>query len=222
MFWHSFKYSLKTTLRDRVQMFWSFIFIIILGTLFRATFGNAYEKSELRYDIGVVAYIEDDFIMENVSTIIENITVDEAGEKKLFNITYANSMEEAETLFDESGAGLLYSEDGELKLIVKESGIDESILSSVVSQYHQIITVMKDVADKPADMVADTAGTVADKAVDMVVDIESDIDFDTDFQPDYIVDKSAVVARKDLYPLQLLYLAEQSDYILHLPVFRKL
>lgn len=78
------------------------------------------------------------------------------------------------------------------------------------------------VADKPADMVADTAGIVADKAVDMVVDIKSDIDFDTDFQPDYIVDKSAVVARKDLYPLQLLYLAEQSDYILHLPVFRKL
>ena len=152
MFWHSFKYSLKTTLRDRVQMFWSFIFIILLGTLFRSTFGNAYEKSELRYNIEVVAYIEDEFIMENVSTIIENITVDEAGEKKLFNITYANSMEEAETLFDESGAGLLYSEDGELKLIVKESGIDESILSSVVSQYHQIITVMKDVADKPADV----------------------------------------------------------------------
>lgn len=154
MFWHSFKYSLKTTLRDRVQMFWSFIFIILLGTLFRATFGNAYEKSELRYNIEVVAYIEDEFIMENVSTIIENITVDEAGEKKLFDITYASSMEEAEELFDESGAGLLYSEEGNLKLIVKESGIDESILSGVVSQYHQIITVMKDVADKPAEVQA--------------------------------------------------------------------
>ncbi|MBP3620777.1 MAG: ABC transporter permease, partial [Lachnospiraceae bacterium] len=154
MFWHSFKYSLKTTLRDRVQMFWSFIFIILLGTLFRATFGNAYEKSELRYNIEVVAYIEDEFIMENVSTIIENITVDEAGEKKLFDITYASSMEEAEELFDKSGAGLLYSEEGNLKLIVKESGIDESILSGVVSQYHQIITVMKDVADKPAEVQA--------------------------------------------------------------------
>ncbi len=154
MFWHSFKYSLKTTLRDRVQMFWSFIFIILLGTLFRATFGNAYEKSELVYDIKVIAYIEDEFIMENVTTIIENITVDEAGEKKLFNITYASSMEEAEELFDKSGAGLLYSEEGNLKLIVKESGIDESILSGVVSQYHQIITVMKDVADKPVEVQA--------------------------------------------------------------------
>ena len=154
MFWHSFKYSLKTTLRDRIQMFWSFIFIILLGTLFRSTFGNAYEKSELRYNIEVVAYIEDEFIMENVSTIIENITVDEAGKKKLFDITYASSMEEAEELFDESGAGLLYSEEGNLKLIVKESGIDESILSGVVSQYHQIITVMKDVADKPAEVQA--------------------------------------------------------------------
>ncbi len=154
MFWHSFKYSLKTTLRDRVQMFWSFIFIILLGTLFRSTFGNAYEKSELRYNIEVVACIEDEFIMENVTTIIENITVDEAGEKKLFNITYAGSMEEAEELFDKSGAGLLYSEEGNLKLIVKESGIDESILSGVVSQYHQIITVMKDVADKPVEVQA--------------------------------------------------------------------
>lgn len=154
MFWHSFKYSLKTTLRDRVQMFWSFIFIILLGTLFRATFGNAYEKSELVYDIKVIAYIEDEFIMENVTTIIENITVDEAGEKKLFDITYASSMEEAEELFDKSGAGLLYSEEGNLKLIVKESGIDESILSGVVSQYHQIITVMKDVADKPVEVQA--------------------------------------------------------------------
>lgn len=154
MFWHSFKYSLKTTLRDRVQMFWSFIFIILLGTLFRATFGNAYEKSELVYDIKVIVYIEDEFIMENVTTIIENITVDEAGEKKLFNITYAGSMEEAEELFDKSGAGLLYSEEGNLKLIVKESGIDESILSGVVSQYHQIITVMKDVADKPVEVQA--------------------------------------------------------------------
>ncbi len=152
MFLHSFKYSLKITLRDKVQMFWSFIFIILLGTLFRATFGNAYEKSELVYDIKVIAYIEDEFIMENVSTIIENITVDEDGKKKLFNITYASSMEEAEKLFDKSGAGLLYSEDDNLKLIVKESGIDESILSSVVSQYHQIITVMKDVTDKPADV----------------------------------------------------------------------
>lgn len=151
MFWHSFKYSLKVTLRDKVQMFWSFIFIILLGTLFKATFGNAYDKSELRYDIPVVAYIDDEFTMENVSSIIENITVDDAGNKKLFDITYANSIKEAEELFAKSGSGLLYSEDGKLKLVVKETGIDESILSGVVSQYHQIISVMNDVADKSTD-----------------------------------------------------------------------
>lgn len=178
MFWHSFKYSLKTTLRDRVQMFWSFIFIILLGTLFRSTFGNAYEKSELRYNIEVVAYIEDEFIMENVSTIIENITVDEAGEKKLFDITYASSMEEAEELFDKSGAGLLYSEEGNLKLIVKESGIDESILSGVVSQYHQIITVMKDVADKPAEVQATVMEQLMNEASKNVEKSISDANMD--------------------------------------------
>ncbi len=152
MFWHSFKYSLKVTLRDKVQMFWSFIFIILLGTLFKATFGDAYDKSELVYDIPVIAYIDDEFTMEKISSIIENITVDEAGKKKLFDITYAVSMEEAEKLFEKSATGLLYSEDGKLKLMVKETGIDESILSGVVSQYHQIISVMNDVSDKPEDI----------------------------------------------------------------------
>ena len=179
MFWHSFKYSLKTTLRDRVQMFWSFIFIILLGTLFRATFGNAYEKSELVYDIKVIAYIEDEFIMENVTTIIENITVDEAGEKKLFNITYADSMGEAEELMNESDeSGLLYSEDGVLKLKVKETGLEESILSSVVSQYHQIITVMKDIADQPAEVQAEVMAELMRDASENVEKSISDANMD--------------------------------------------
>ncbi len=153
MFWHSFKYSIKTTLRDKTQMFWSFIFIVLLGTLFYSTFGNAYEASELVYEIKVIAYIEDIEVQENVSTIIETVPADDEGEKKLLNIIYADTMEEAEKLFDENSyAGLFYSENSELKLIVKETGIEESILSSVVSQYHQIITVMKEVSNQPAEV----------------------------------------------------------------------
>ncbi len=149
MFWHSFKYGLKTTIRDKSQMFWSFLFIIILGTLFQSTFGNAYEVSDIISGIEVIAYIEEAEIKDNVSEIIENITVGE-DEKKLFIITYCASMEEAEKELDASEAeGLLYSENGELKLKLKENGISESILASVVGKYHQIVTVMKDVKNMP-------------------------------------------------------------------------
>ena len=154
MFLHSFKYSFKTILRDKVQMFWSFIFVLLLGTLFRSTFGNAYEKSELIYDIEVIAYIDDGFVKQIMGDVIENITVDEAGEKKLLNITYADTMEEAKELFDKSGVGLLYCEGRELKLLVKENGLQESIISNVVSQYHQYVTVIMSVADAPAEMQA--------------------------------------------------------------------
>ncbi len=153
MFWHSFKYSLIALLRDRTQMFWSFIFVIILGTLFFATFGNAYEASELVYEVEVVAYIEDETVKENVTGIIENIPASETGDKKLLVITYANSMEEAKELFDKNDyAGMFYSEAGELKLMVKETGIHESVLSSVVSQYHQIIAVMRLVSNESPEV----------------------------------------------------------------------
>ncbi len=153
MFWHSFKYSVKTLLRDKTQMFWSFVFVVILGTLFYVTFGNAYEDSELVYDVEVAAYIEDEEIKKNVVDIIENIPADEAGDKKLVTVNYADSWEEAEKMVDDNNYdGLFYSENGELKLQVKETGIDESILSSVVSQYHQIVTLMKEVSDKPAEV----------------------------------------------------------------------
>lgn len=152
MFWHSFKYNLKITLRDKTQIFWNLVFIIILGTLFKSTFGNAYD-TEILNEIKVVSYIEDQTIKNNVSDFIENITVDEAGEKKLLNITYADSMDEAmELLEDSDQVGLFYSEDGMLKLKVKETGIAESVLSIVVSQYHQIVSVMTDVSDKTPDV----------------------------------------------------------------------
>ncbi len=153
MFWHSFKYNLKLTLRDKNQIFWSFVFTMILGTLFYTTFGNAYEASELTFNVEVIAYIEDEEVRENVVNIIEAIPASDTGDEKLLDITYASTWEEAETMFNEKDyAGMFYSEDGELKLIVKETGIEESILSSVVSQYHQIITAMKTVADKPAEV----------------------------------------------------------------------
>ena len=92
MFWHNFKYNFKVMLRNKDQIFWSLIFTILLGTLFQSTFGDAYEKSDIISDIQVSVYIEDEFVSENFSGIIENISVDEENGNKLLNITYADSL----------------------------------------------------------------------------------------------------------------------------------
>lgn len=155
MFWHSFKYSFLTVIRDKQQIFWSVIFVFILGTLFYSTFGTAYEKSDLVKNIKVAAYIEDEFVAENFSGVIEGISLDEEDGEKLLNVTHCESYEAAEKLLDEDEViGVFYSKEGELKLLVKDTGIAESILSTIVAQYHQIITVMTDAADKDPEVQA--------------------------------------------------------------------
>lgn len=155
MFIHNFKYNLFMTLRDKGQIFWSLIFVIVLGTLFRVTFKDAYEKSEITKDIKVAVYIENDEIAKNFSDIIENISLDETYGDKLLDVTYAKSMKEAQEILDEDDTeGLFYTENGELKLIVKDEGIRQSILSSIASQYHQILTIVKSVSSKSPDKIA--------------------------------------------------------------------
>ena len=45
MFIHNFKYALKALFRDKMLIFWTFAFPIILGTFFNMAFSNI-ENSE--------------------------------------------------------------------------------------------------------------------------------------------------------------------------------
>ncbi len=153
MFLHNFKYSFLTAIRDKNQIFWSLIFTIVLGTLFQATFGNAYESSDIITHIQVCAYIEDTDATSDFAAVLDNVSIDEENGEKLLDVTYADSLETAKKLLDEDDMkGMFYTEDGELKLMVKDTGVKESILSTVVSQYHRIITVMNDIKDESPEV----------------------------------------------------------------------
>lgn len=155
MFLHNFKYNFLAAIRDKSQIFWSLIFTIILGTLFQSTFGNVYEKSEIISDIKVAVYFDDELVAENFSEFIENISLDEEKGEKLLDVTYSASFEDAKRILDNDEIiGMFYSEDGELKLMVKDTGIIESVLSTIISQYHRIITIMKDIEDESLEVQA--------------------------------------------------------------------
>lgn len=147
MFFHNFKYGILMSLRNKTQIFWSLLFTIILGTLFQSTFGNAYEL-ELAHSIKVACYIEDETIETAFNTTAANATLNDEGEL-LMDITKADSMEEAEKLLsDEDVTGVFYSEDGSLKLKIKENGIYQSVLTNVVEQFHQNQSILTDVMEK--------------------------------------------------------------------------
>ena len=60
MFWHNFKYTLKTLLKNKSLIFWTFAFPILLATLYNMAFSNI-EKSEKLSIIDIAIVSSDEF-----------------------------------------------------------------------------------------------------------------------------------------------------------------
>lgn len=124
-------------------IFWTFAFPIILGTLFYMAFSNI-ESSE-KLDIIDIAIVNDEK-WENNEIFKEAFQTlsDENNEERLFNIQYV-SLKEAKRLLEESKiTGYIVIEDAP-KVVIKENGINATILTSVteeILQRSQMITTM--------------------------------------------------------------------------------
>lgn len=134
MFTHNFKYVLKTLFRSKALIFWTFAFPLIMGTFFKMAFSNI-ESSET-LDIIPIALVnssnsENDIIYENVFADLSK-----EGEDKLFTVQNVTVNEAKDLLDKEEIVG--YLELGETpNLVVKKSGIDETIFKSVVAEIEE-------------------------------------------------------------------------------------
>lgn len=63
MFRHNFKYSLKVLFKNKILIFWTFAFPIILGIFFNMAFSNI-ENSE-KLEIINIAIIDNEEFQEN-------------------------------------------------------------------------------------------------------------------------------------------------------------
>lgn len=161
MFFHNFKYNLLSSLRDKSQILWSLVFIMALGTLFKITFGDIYDQDERLKDIKVAVCIEDETIKTGFDMYVAGVSINENGDE-LLDITYVSNMQEAEALLEnEEVAGIFYDEEGELKLMIAKDDIKQSILASVVGRYHQIMTIISEIAGQGDNSTAATAMMVA-------------------------------------------------------------
>ncbi len=89
MFIHNFKYAFKTLFRNRMLIFWTFAFPIILGTFFNMAFSNI-ENSE-KLDIINIAIVDDEDFQNNeiLKESFETLS-DEKNEDRLFNTKYTS------------------------------------------------------------------------------------------------------------------------------------
>ena len=74
MFVHNFKYSLKILFKNKGLLFWTFIFPIILGTLFNLAFSNI-EKTETFNKIDVAITPNNNSYIKNTFKVLEKENV---------------------------------------------------------------------------------------------------------------------------------------------------
>lgn len=136
MFFHNFKYILKTLFKNKMLIFWTFAFPLILGTFFKMAFSNIETSEKLDIiDIGIV----NDSNFENNAIYKEAFRTlgDEENEDRLFNIKYVNLDEAKEMLDNKEITGYLVIENDIPKIVISNNGINETIFKSVTEEITQ-------------------------------------------------------------------------------------
>lgn len=133
MFWHNFKYTLKTLLKNKSLIFWTFAFPILLATLYNMAFSNI-EKSEKLSIIDIAIVSSDEF--ENnvfVKSALSELS-DEISKNQLFNITYTTLENSKKLLEDDKISGYLTFDSDDVNIVVSKSGVDQTIIRIVIDE----------------------------------------------------------------------------------------
>ena len=136
MFWHNFKYTFKTLLKNKALIFWTFAFPLILGTLFYLAFSDIEKNEKLEiFSIAVVKESENE-ILEKA---LESLSI---GEDKIFDMEY-KTLEEANNLLNnkEIVGYIRIIENPEV--IVSKNGIEETVLKTTTETILEEISLSK-------------------------------------------------------------------------------
>lgn len=147
MFIHNLKYTIKTLFKNKVLIFWTFAFPIILGLFFNMAFSNI-EKDEMLqvFDIAVVdneEFRSQDIYVDALSELSNDDNLD-----KLFNIKYVSLNDADELLDDAKIEGYIYFSDNKPNIVVKESGTYQTIIRFVIDEIEQNKIMVNDLVVK--------------------------------------------------------------------------
>lgn len=139
MFFHNLKYALKALYKNKALIFWTFAFPIILGTLFKLAFQDIESNEKLSIiEIGIVTNET-----WNQQTLWQETFLELSNSEKdnqLFEIKYGTEQELAQSLENDEISGYLLFEETP-KIIVKNSGINETIFKQVTEEIAETTTL---------------------------------------------------------------------------------
>lgn len=135
MFWHNFKCMFISLFKNKMLVFWTFAFPIILAIFFNMAFSNI-ENSEKLDIINIGIVNNEEFNNNEIYKQVFKFLGDETQEDRLFNIKYVSEKEAKELLDKREITGYLLL-DVKPKIVVKASGINETVFKYVVDEVIQ-------------------------------------------------------------------------------------
>lgn len=165
MFFHNFKYSLKTLLKDKSLIFWTLAFPLIMGTFFHLAFKDITENDKLKtIDIAVIDNTEFNNNMVYKSTFDYLST----GKDKLFNTKYVNNKKAQKLLNDKKIVGYLELKNNKPILTIKANGIDETIFKYVIDEIEQTNSIAYNLQGKISnDKIYQTISSISMEKIEL-------------------------------------------------------
>lgn len=146
MFLHNFKYSFLTLFRNKMLIFWTFAFPIILATFFMMAFSNIEKKEQL--DIIDIAIVEnEEFTNNKILNEAFKVLGDKNSKEQLFNIKYTKLEDAKKLLTDGEISGYLLVKKESTEVIVSTSGVNQTILKQVTDEIIQNQKIMEKIVE---------------------------------------------------------------------------
>lgn len=143
MFLFNYRYRLKCIFKDKQLMFWTFLFPILLATLFNLAFSNLSSADNfLKVNVAVVQNQE----LDQNPSFIQAID----GADDLFIVKYTTQADTDALLKDNQIDGYIVF-DSDLNLVVNQSGLNQTIIREFLDDFVQSsATIVTVVSQNPA------------------------------------------------------------------------
>ncbi len=164
MFSNVFKAQLKMGFRNKSNVFWTLMFPIILGTLFKITFGNIYNeyKSE-PIKTAVVFETDNEDVKSTTKEYLEGLEMDG---HKMLDISYMDYDSAVALLKDDEQVNGIISvkDDGRLALDISSNGVLSTIQETITTIYNQNVGLIEKVAAEHPENLPQVIKNISERA----------------------------------------------------------
>ncbi|WP_429949223.1 ABC-2 type transport system permease [Enterococcus sp. AZ170] len=142
MFWHLYHYRLKIQAKNKVLLFWSLIFPLLLGLFFTAAFSNLDTLNTVKkIPVGIV--ISDNNDSQNTEFFIKTVEEIKSNDQKMFASVVLSKETAAQHLLDEKIAGYYTLSAENLSLTINKQSIQQNVLNSFMNQFIQSKSILR-------------------------------------------------------------------------------